>query len=1147
MNSLIARIKSKNAISRDKKKSYWQNLLSGPSSFLSQFKQSSQSTHLTPEEYQKIVVDWNATQSDFEKDKTIVELFEEQVKKNPDETALIFEGNTLTFRELNERVNQLAHYLRGQKVRPNSFVAIYLEASFELIISVLSVLKAGAAYLPLDPNYPIDRIQFMLQDTQATILITHSKFVKHLGKMQKQICLDTDASLLKNQLRTNLSLVNRPADLAYIIYTSGSTGKPKGVLITHGNVCHFFHWFGRAISISNSDIIDFSSSISFDFSVPNTLFPVVTGAKIAISSETTKKDPRLYLNHLTTNQVSIVKLTPSYFRHLKEFVLPEESLPDLRLIIFGGESIYVDDIKDWVQQFPNLKILNEYGPTEATVATSWIIIDKDNINQFNDLIPIGKPVLNSELYILDKNLQPVPIGEIGELYIGGKGVAKGYLNRAEITAKKFIKNPFTRQSSSMLYKTGDLCLYLNDGNIEFRGRTDHQIKIRGFRVEIGEIDKCLSSHPLIKKAVVIAKEPVDKSHEKKLVAFYVSKSNETLNIRELRDHISETLPEYMIPAAFVNIESIPLSPNGKIDYKALNNMEFTMEHSCFHPRTELEGKVHEIWSQVLNMDQISINDNFFELGGHSLSAARIINKIDKVLGKQITLQDFYNAPTIFELAGIIEQAKNSDVITYTQYKNTNSIPLSDLQLIFWFLNNFYPESKGLNIINRKRVLGKINIATLKLAFDYAFQKHEILTYNLSRYLPIQFKIKHPNFSIEEQDLSSFSTEEQEVMLKTSLDQLEKFHSWEKNSPLIIAKLFYLSDDESELQIGMSLFISDEESSEILFSDLSYFYTTLQKAIVSEEMQYKQYIAYEKENMNKNLQKDISFWEEYLQDTELFNFPPTDVIENIKSQNITFVSQFKLPENTVKSLREFCSENCVSISDSLCAVVAMALSEYLNYSSQNDKHNIIFNLVKSTRDNEIYDNMIGCFLRSDLIKVGLSHHDNFFNLSNTIQKSVITAAPHQDCSAIVKIACSLKKYWQNKKILNFFIVMGTFCFVKLFPKLKLNNLVLKMYGMVFSAGIKNNFVISINIMNSFVSNVTSHEKSLFGFKVKKSPRRQDDKMVVKNVLEITFDRDDQNQGFVILKGNLTPELRDKIGNKIINIICKMVKTHASATI
>lgn len=646
------------------------------------------SMDMSLEDRHKILEEWNQTDSKYPYDKILPELFEEQIEKILSQEALIYKSNTLTYEVLNRQANQLAHYLRELGVQQNSLVAICMAPCFELLIGIMGILKAGGAYIPLDPNNPVLRQKTILSDSGANILITHSQLTLQFEGMatSHMIYWDEIASKLATYPSTNPEHINKTKDLAYVIYTSGSTGKPKGVMITHRNVNHFVHWFAKTISISSNDIFDFSSSISFDFSVACTLFPLLKGIKIAICSEMDKKDPYLYLKHLQDTQVSIIKITPSHFRQINGIVLNENKLLDLKYIVFGGETLLARDIKDWLERFPQHKLLCEYGPTEATVASSWIIIDKNNITQYTHRIPIGKPALNTKLFILDKNMQPVSVGDLGELYIGGDGIAKGYLNKAQLTEKKFVKNPF---NSGRLYQTGDLCCYLKDGTIEFVERKDHQIKIRGFRVEIGEIEKSLALYKDIQNVAISARVERDEFAEKQLVAYCVPKKSAKLDTNDLRDYLKRQLPDYMIPAFFVVLDELPLSASGKLDTHKLPEPEANDSNQVLKPRNEMEGILKKIWVETLKIKHISIDDNFFDLGGNSLSAARLITKIRKITHKNILLKDLYHTETIAHLAEFINNAEDLEDENGNHYPPPlKAMPLNELQFLFWLMRLF---------------------------------------------------------------------------------------------------------------------------------------------------------------------------------------------------------------------------------------------------------------------------------------------------------------------------------------------------------------------------------------------------------------------------------------------------------------------------
>lgn len=1089
----------------------------------------------TMEEQQEALIQRDKAPTDAPRHQILPTLFEEHVKKYPHHTALIFNKEKLSYYNLNEKSNQIAHYLRHINANNKLFIAVCMKPSFDLLISILGILKAGCAYIPLDPDNPPARLQFILDDTQAKIILTHSSEKSLFEKNNvRLICLDTHPLETDNYPLHNPAIINQANDLAYIIYTSGSTGTPKGVLITHQNVMYFTHWFSKALSVTREDIFDFSSSVSFDFAVANTLFPLMQGATVVICPQNIKKDPYLYSNHLLETKVTIIKTTPSHFRSLKEVVLNEKIDIPLKYIVFGGDSLFASDIKDWLEQFPKQIMFCEYGPTEATVATSWIKVDKNNINHFEHKIPIGKPALNTKLYLLDDHLQPVPIGETAELYIGGKGVATGYLNQQTMTEKKFIVNPFNNNPDDRLYKTGDFCRLLKDGNIEFVERMDNQTKIRGFRIEMEEIESYLISYPGIKEAIVIAKQFGDyQETEKQLIAYCVPRNSMEINVPELRKYLTQQLPEYMVPAFFETITALPLSANGKVDRKKLPEPTRSIHQPETIPCSELELNLKQIWEDTLCLRGIDVTNNFFDLGGHSLAAARIIAKIRQTIKKEILLSDFYSKPTIRDLANHISKTnvscKNEEIEQINPGPDSTQIPLSELQFLFWLMQLFYPTARILNITSRKRMCGRLDRSLLNTALDYTCKNHSILHYKIPRFSPIQYWQQLPPPKVVEIDIKHLSTEQQEIELRSSMDELQQL-SWKRNKRLFQVRLFSLGDDLSELQVTFSHLISDEMSPTLFFKTLSEYYLSLlhhkQISIDPDRGQYRNYVLYEAALLKKTLPTHINFWETYLRGTPFLGFPPKFLTKNNEAFNTAYIS---IPEIILEHLQEFSTENQLFMTDSLTAAVASCLATYI----ENDNKCMIINLVKSTRDNEAYDNAIGLFVRTDLIKIDLNNSPDFLQASRRVQKSIIETAPYQSCPVIVKLGCLFKKESENHKISTTITGFFSKIYTKLFPQFKLDYRVLTMFSRVFFTRKIHGFFVDINIMNNFLS--TPKDISLFGLELKKVDFSQSDKTVDKNILNIWFDRDSENAANLILSGNLHLSFLEKIGQDIINII------------
>ncbi len=607
----------------------------------------SELTLLTPSEQHQILKTWNQTQKDYTENVCFHHLFEQQVNQIPDAVALIFQDQQLTYQELNQRSNQLAHYLIQKGVKPEVKVGICIERSFEMIIALLGVFKAGGAYLPLDANYPEERLSYMVEDSQISVLLTQSHLSISQTSSLDVICLDKNWDTISKQPAENPQISVSPDNLAYLIYTSGSTGKPKGVLIQHSGLVHLTEDKIRVCQVNtNSCVLQFFS-FSFDASIPEIIMALASGGKLCLASVETLLPGQDLLTLLREKNITHITITPSALT-----AIPVEDLPALEMVLVGGEAPSVELINHWSK---NRRFINAYGPTEITVNASMIECGNGYSNQ-----PTIRPSTNKQLYILDTHLQPVPVGVLGELYIAGVGLARGYLNQPEKTAQTFIPNPFYSPSefnntSNRLYKTGDLACYLPDGSIKLFGRIDHQVKIRGFRIEPGEIEVLLNQHPQVRNSVVIVQEKLGK--DKRLVAYYVVKSGVRLTSKELRNFLKEKLPEYMIPSLLIELETIPLTPNGKIDHQALSNLyqEPLTSEEFVPPRNPTEEILTKIFAKVLDLEKVGIYDDFFELGGHSLLATQLVTQLLPQFPVNLTVIDLFEASNVASLAELLQR------------------------------------------------------------------------------------------------------------------------------------------------------------------------------------------------------------------------------------------------------------------------------------------------------------------------------------------------------------------------------------------------------------------------------------------------------------------------------------------------------------
>jgi len=613
---------------------------------------------LTECDRQQLLYEFNNTKTDFPQDKLIHQLFEVQVKSTPNNIAVVFEQQQLTYTELNCRANQIAHYLQQQGVKPETIVAICMERSLEAIVAILGILKAGGAYLPLDPSFPTSNLIGRLQDAQVQILLTNSTIQQQHPALSVSIVLylDTDEKEITSQSHDNLLSNVTGENLAYTIYTSGSTGKPKGVAIEHRQILNYLHSIQQILDLPINASFALVSTLAADLG--NTvIFPALcSGGCLHIISTERATNGQALADYCRQHQIDCLKIVPS---HLEALLTDsaQDLLPKARLIL-GGEACNWELIKK-IQQFASdCKIFNHYGPTETTVGVLTYQIEQIDLN--SQTVPLGKAIANTQVYVLDSQLQPVPIGVSGELYIGGDCLARGYLNQPELTAERFISHPFSQQQEAKLYKTGDLVRYQADGNLEFLGRIDNQVKIRGFRIELGEIEVVLCQHPSIQQAVVLLRE--DETGNQRLVAYIVPRKDISTTIQDWRSFLRKKLPEYMLPSVFFRLKTLPLTPNGKVDRQALPNPDFLnskSENSFVAPREGLELQLKHIWEELLQVRPIGVKDNFFDIGGHSLLAVRLVAQIEKHFQRKIALSDLLQEPTIEHLAAILRQQPES--------------------------------------------------------------------------------------------------------------------------------------------------------------------------------------------------------------------------------------------------------------------------------------------------------------------------------------------------------------------------------------------------------------------------------------------------------------------------------------------------------
>ena len=681
---------------------------------------------MSEEEERRLLVEWNDTAMELP-EATIHKLIEQQAELNPEGEALRFEGESLTYGQLNVRANQLAGWLREQGVARDQLVGICMERSFEMVIGLLAIVKAGGAYVPVDPSYPADRIAFMLEDSDVSLLLTQGHLASTLPDHRARVfCVDTEGDTLTSYSSGNPCADIKPDDLAYMIYTSGSTGKPKGAMNHHRAILNRLVWMQHEYRLDGDDKILQKTPFSFDVSVWEFFWPLMYGATLVIARPEGHKDSAYLRDLIRTEGITTLHFVPSMLQlFLEESEL--EQLTSLKRVICSGEALSTEVQAKFFKRCSFAGLHNLYGPTEAAIDVTYYPCRPDDDRH---TVPIGRPVANTQIYILDKQLKPVPAGVPGELHIGGVQLARGYHNRPELTAEKFIPDPFLEDPQARLYKTGDLARYLPDGQIEFLGRLDHQVKIRGFRIELGEIEAALLRYAGIKECVVVARK--DATGADSLAAYLVTDGAQP-GVEDIRAFLMESLPDYMVPAVMMFIDEMPLSPNGKLDRKALPEPQVSrvgLRKEYTAPRNELEERLAAIFRELLDVDRVGVHDNFFELGGHSLQAIRLISRIRADLQTELPLRIFFESSDVAQLALRIEEAREQQSqrprFTLEPVSRDQRLPLAFTQKRLWILDQLDPDNSAYNMPTAIGIKGPFRPELFERIFNAIIERHEIL-------------------------------------------------------------------------------------------------------------------------------------------------------------------------------------------------------------------------------------------------------------------------------------------------------------------------------------------------------------------------------------------------------------------------------------
>jgi len=875
-----------------------------------------------------------------------------------------------------------------------------------LAVGLMGILKAGGAYVPIDPAQPLERSAFILDDTQINVILTQRRLLPLLPSTKARIVLlDDDWPIIEEEEKSNPISITKPEHLAYVLFTSGSTGRPKGVLVTHRGVINHTASMSRLFTLQSTDRVAQCTSLTFDISVEEIFPSWVSGAAVILCPPGEFLPGSELCRWMRDEEITVLNLPTSFWHEwVNELTRAQQPPPpSLRLLIVGGEKAQRSALTRWQQLVGNrCRWINTYGPTEATVTTTAFEATTEfAAGEPTHEIPIGRPITNCEAYILDRFLQPVPLGIAGEIHIGGDGLARGYLNRSELTAEKFIAHPFSEEPGARLYKTGDLARYLADGNIEFLGRLDNQVKIRGYRIELGEIESVLCQHPAINQAVVLARE--DTPADKRLVGYVVSANGSAPSAHDLRSFLQMKLPEYMVPSAFVFLDSLPLTPNGKLDRKALpapDQSRRDLEDAFASPRNPVEEILAAIWAEVLKLDQVGIHDNFFHLGGHSLLATQVVSRVNHSLQINLPLRRLFESPTIAGLADSIQASMaiengSQSLQPIVPVPRSDDTPLSFAQERLWFLDQLDPDSPTYNMPAAFRLAGDLNVNALEQSLNEVARRHESLrtVFATANGNPVQQILPSLTFTLTPIDLSNHPESEREATLQ-SLIKEEALRPFDlSHGPLIRACLWRLAPDTHILALNLHHIISDGWSMGVLFRELSALYRGYcagRSASLPElPVQYADYSVWQRSWLQgENLDIQLSYWKKQLEGLSTLQLPadrPRPPLQTYRGSS----RSCELSTQLSRAIKGLGQRQGATLFMTLLAAFQTLLSRY---SGQAD---IAVGSPIAGRTHREIEGLIGFFVNTLVLRTDLSNNPTFTELLRQVRDTTLEAYTHQD--------------------------------------------------------------------------------------------------------------------------------------------------------
>jgi amino acid adenylation domain-containing protein len=956
---------------------------------------------LSAAERRQLLVDWNDTFIQYPTIQPIIRLFEAVVEQSPDAIAVVNGDEQITYGQLNRKANQLAHYLQAAGIGPEDRVAICVERSIEMIVALLAIQKSGAAYVGVDPAHPGDVLHFILDNSEACLILTQERLHEILPQLNLPVIhIDSVDEVIASQPQTNPSVDISASNVACLVYTSGSTGKPKGAMIEHGSITDYLQTAIQIFDVTASDRALQFAPVRLDTHIDDLYPALLAGGTSVLRNNEMLVSPKEFLRVCAEQGVTLLALPTTYWHELTTDMPAWQRVSGLRLVFFGGDKAMPERVRAFVEGTRGrVRLIDAYGPAEATVTATMGEFDHDHLAEE---IGIGRPLANTELYVFDKSLQPVPIGVMGELLIGGVRVARGYWKRPDVTAEQFIPHPFPRTPGERLYRTGDMVRYHADGNIEYLGRIDYQVKIRGFRVETGEVEAALSTHDLVRDVVVIARE--ERPGEKRLVAYIVPAravdGAEQAVIQDVKSYLKTRLPDYMMPSFFVLLDALPLTPSGKVNRRALPAPQRYDSESSVPPRTPTEELLAAIWARVLDVASVGVEDNFFDLGGHSLLATRLVSRIREAFAVELPLRALFEYPTVATLAKQVEELCRGEQIKVAPpliaIDRSTTLPLSYAQQRLWFLDQLEPDSSLYNVAEVVRLNGRLDTTALERGFSELVRRHESLRtcFVETDGQPTQVILPPRPFSLTVENLSAIGPDQKQAHLQALLDQEVDLPFNLSNEPLMRARLFRLGAEEHVLSVTMHHIISDAWSTNVLTRELGLLYQAYCSGsdphLPELPLQYADYAVWQRKWLEGEVyEEQLSYWKTQLAGAPPILEIPTDRPRPVVRSHRGASESIRVDAATLEKLKDVSRRNEVTLFMTVLAAFQVLLSRY---SGQDD---IVVGTPVAGRTRGETEGLIGFFLNTLVMRAGLSGDPSFAELLKRVREVAFEAYAHQD--------------------------------------------------------------------------------------------------------------------------------------------------------